>query len=81
MSSEPSAAAQIARGSLSPTPDVAELVDLELRECLNHAAEGLHWVAPDGTIVWANQTELDLLGYAPDEYIGHNIASSMSMKR
>jgi PAS domain S-box-containing protein len=54
--------------------EVAELVERELKHCLDHAAEGLHWVGPDGTILWANQTELDLLGYARDEYIGHNIA-------
>ena len=53
--------------------EVAELVERELKQCLEHAAEGLHWVGPDGTILWANQTELDLLGYSRDEYIGHNI--------
>lgn len=53
---------------------VAERVDQELKRCLEHAAEGLHWVGPDGTILWANQTELNLLGYSPEEYIGHNIA-------
>jgi PAS domain S-box-containing protein len=53
---------------------IAERVDRELKQCLDHAAEGLHWVGPDGTILWANQTELDLLGYTRDEYIGHNIA-------
>jgi PAS domain S-box-containing protein len=55
-------------------PDIAALVDRELKRCLDHAATGLHWVGPDGTILWANQTELDLLGYSRDEYIGHNIA-------
>jgi PAS domain S-box-containing protein len=60
--------------SPSQSPEVAELVERELRRCLDHAAEGLHFVGPDGTILWANQTELDLLGYSPDEYIGHNIA-------
>src|SRR3954462_15886036 len=52
---------------------IAEVVDRELKACLDHAAEGLHWVGPDGTILWANQTELDLLGYTRDEDIGHNI--------
>ncbi|HLG59774.1 MAG TPA: PAS domain S-box protein [Vicinamibacterales bacterium] len=52
---------------------VTDLVDQALKTCLNHAAEGVHFVGPDGTILWANQTELDLLGYTPDEYIGHNI--------
>ena len=53
---------------------IAERVEQELKHCLDHAAEGLHWVGPDGTILWANQTELDLLGYTREEYIGHNIA-------
>jgi PAS domain S-box-containing protein len=52
---------------------IAELVDRELKQCLDNAAEGLHWVGRDGTILWANQTELDLLGYSREEYIGHNI--------
>jgi PAS domain S-box-containing protein len=33
----------------------------------------LHWVGPDGTILWANKAELKMLGYADDEYIGHNL--------
>jgi PAS domain S-box-containing protein len=53
---------------------VAEAVDRELKACLDHAAEGLHFVGPDGTNLWANQTELDLLGYAREEYIAHNIS-------
>jgi PAS domain S-box-containing protein len=52
---------------------IADVVDRELKAFLDHAAEGLHWVGPDGTILWANQTELDLLGYPREEYIGHNI--------
>jgi len=34
----------------------------------------LHWVGEDGAILWANQAELDLLGYTRDEYKGRNIA-------
>jgi PAS domain S-box-containing protein len=45
-----------------------------LAECLDSAAIGLHFVGPDGTILWANRTELDLLGYAEHEYVGRNIA-------
>ena len=52
---------------------IAERVEDELKQCLDNAAEGLHWVGPDGTILWANQTELNLLGYSREEYIGHNI--------
>lgn len=58
----------------SPLPNIAELVDQELKQCLEHAAEGLHWVGPDGVILWANHTELALLGFTRDEYVGHHIA-------
>ena len=47
--------------------------EAELRDFVEHASVGLHWVGPDGSILWANQTELDLLGYTREEYIGHNI--------
>jgi len=46
----------------------------ELLDFFENAAEGLHWAGPDGTLLWANQAELDLLGYTPEEYIGHPIA-------
>ena len=45
----------------------------ELLDFLENGAEGLHWVGPDGTILWANQAELRLLGYSREEYIGHSI--------
>jgi PAS domain S-box-containing protein len=45
-----------------------------LRDFIETAAISLHWIGEDGTILWANQAELDLLGYARNEYIGHNIA-------
>src|SRR3989344_7331464 len=32
-----------------------------------------HVVAPDGTILRANRTELELLGYEESEFVGHNI--------
>jgi PAS domain S-box-containing protein len=48
--------------------------DEELSDFLESANEGLHKVGPDGTIVWANKAELDLFGYARDEYIGHHVS-------
>jgi PAS domain S-box-containing protein len=45
----------------------------ELSDFIENASVGLHWVGVDGTILWANQAELDLLGYSREEYIGHNI--------
>jgi len=46
----------------------------DLTDFVENAAIGLHWVGADGTILWANKAELDLLGYSPEEYIGHPIA-------
>jgi PAS domain S-box-containing protein len=46
----------------------------ELEDFVENAAEGLHWVGPDGLVLWANKAELELLGYSKDEYIGHHIA-------
>jgi PAS domain S-box-containing protein len=48
--------------------------EADLRDFVENAVVGLHWVGADGTILWANQAELDLLGYTRDEYIGHSIA-------
>ena len=46
----------------------------ELTDFFDNASIGLHWVSADGTILRANQAELDMLGYARDEYVGRNIA-------
>ncbi len=46
----------------------------ELADFVENAAEGLHRVGPDGTILWANKAELSLLGYRWEEYVGRHIA-------
>lgn len=46
----------------------------ELTDFFENASVGLHWVGQNGIILRANRAELDLLGYAPEEYIGHPIA-------
>jgi PAS domain S-box-containing protein len=46
----------------------------ELTEFFENAGEAIHWVGPDGTILRANKAELNMLGYAAEEYIGRNIA-------
>jgi len=46
----------------------------ELSDFIEKADVALHSVAEDGTILWANQAELQLLGYSHNQYIGHNIA-------
>ncbi|MEP6995049.1 MAG: PAS domain S-box protein [Acidobacteriota bacterium] len=46
----------------------------ELKDFVENAPVGLHWVGPDGTILWVNQAELDMLGYSREEYVGRHIA-------
>jgi len=46
----------------------------DLSDFVENAAVPMHWVAADGSILWANQAELDLLGYDRDEYVGHHIS-------
>ena len=45
----------------------------EFQDFFETSAIGLHWVGPDGTILWANKADYELLGYSKDEYIGRNI--------
>lgn len=44
-----------------------------LNDFFENGAIGLHWVGPDGIVLRVNQTELQLLGYERDEYVGHHI--------
>ena len=45
-----------------------------LRDFVESASVGMHWVGPDGIILWANRCEMEMLGYAREEYIGRPIA-------
>jgi hypothetical protein len=63
-------------GSPSCLPaDVADALkrEKELQDFVENAAVAMHWVARDGTILWANNAELKLLGYSREEYVGHSI--------
>jgi len=44
-----------------------------MRDYLDNAVVGLHWVDGEGTIIWANKADYVPLGYTEDEYVGHNI--------
>lgn len=46
----------------------------ELRDFIESTSIPFHWVDADGVIQWVNQAELDLLGYAKEEFIGRPIA-------
>ena len=43
-------------------------------DLLDNAPVPIHSIDAAGTLVWANRAELELLGYAADEYIGHPIS-------
>src|ERR687885_270279 len=47
--------------------------EAELRDFVENATVGLHWVGPDGIILWANRAEVELLGYTRAEYVGRHI--------
>ena len=49
--------------------------EAELKDFLENAIEGIHWVGPDGTILYANDAELKMLGYSREEYVGRHIAA------
>jgi PAS domain S-box-containing protein len=46
----------------------------ELTDLFENANVGVHFVGPDGIIMHVNKTELDMLGYRREEYVGHHIA-------
>jgi PAS domain S-box-containing protein len=48
--------------------------EAELRDFLENAVVGMHWLGPEGAILWANRTELSLLGYEPGQFIGHGFS-------
>jgi len=35
---------------------------------------GVHAVSPEGLIIYANECELEVLGYEKDEYVGHHVS-------
>jgi PAS domain S-box-containing protein len=52
----------------------------ELQSFYDDVAVGIHWVNEDGVIVWANKTELEMLGYTSEEYFGHSISEFHASK-
>ena len=45
----------------------------QLEDFFTNASVGLHIVGPSGVILRANRSELEILGYSADEYIGRHI--------
>ena len=52
-----------------------DAVDLEdCRQCFEHASIPVQCLAPDGTVLQANQALLDLLGYTHGDYVGLHVS-------
>ena len=45
----------------------------ELKDFFNKAPIALHWLSSNGKVLWANDRELEVLGYSREEYIGADI--------
>lgn len=45
----------------------------KVTDFIENASAPLHWVNSKAEIIWANQAEVDMLGYTKEEYIGRSI--------
>ncbi|MEW6993800.1 PAS domain-containing protein [Colwelliaceae bacterium MEBiC 14330] len=43
------------------------------QDFINNSSIGIHAVSADGIIIYANECELEVLGYTEAEYIGHHV--------
>ena len=59
---------------ISNNDSAALLREAELTDFVENAQLSLHWVDAKGIIKWANKTEMEFLGYSPEEYIGQPIS-------
>jgi len=47
--------------------------DDDLIDFFQNAPIALHWLSGEGIVLWANKTEMNVLGYSEEEYIGQPI--------
>lgn len=45
----------------------------QLTDFMENATVGLHWIHEDGSILWANKAQLELVGHPAAEYVGRRI--------
>lgn len=64
------------KGFIFHSSDISEKnrTERDLKDYFENTSIGIHWVNSEGIIIWANLTELQMLGYTEDEYIGHHIS-------
>ncbi|CAM9424577.1 unnamed protein product [Scytosiphon promiscuus] len=63
----------VASREAGPTGTVVSSEAEELKDFFNKAPIALHWLSDSGRVLWANDRELEVLGYSREEYIGANI--------
>lgn len=54
------------------------MIQENVHEFLNNSSVGIHVVNPEGVIIYANQCELEILGYEEDEYVGHHVSEFLT---
>lgn len=70
---EPSSAVILYGDMLKDDESSNRARDAELIDFFQNAPIAMHWLNGDGTVLWANQTELNVLGYTAEEYIGQPV--------
>lgn len=63
----------ILTGRMITVIDGEEDVESEFVDFFQKAPIALHWLSGTGHILWANDTELSVLGYTAEEYIGQPV--------
>ncbi|KAG5188484.1 hypothetical protein JKP88DRAFT_243475 [Tribonema minus] len=74
VSAEPESGHVILSGRLvTVVDDARRAAENELIDYFNKAPIALHWLSSSGHVLWANETEMNVLGYTAEEYIGQPI--------
>jgi two-component system sensor histidine kinase VicK len=63
--------------ALAESKSKQKLLEQQLEDLTDFVENGslpMHWVNGSGIIIWANQAELDMLGYTKAEFVGQHIA-------
>jgi len=47
----------------------------DLTDFIENAPMAMHWINGSGIIIWANQAELDMLGYTKEQYLNKHISN------
>ncbi|KAJ3182402.1 hypothetical protein HDU87_008566 [Geranomyces variabilis] len=63
----------VGRNLEDPCRNVSKAAEFE--DFFENAPIALHWLSSEGIVLWANQTELDFLGYTREEYFGEPITN------